>query len=141
MQANRAQPMSFPDLIYNPGWQAYRPTMLLAAQQSGGKRFWETQLELTPSTVAPGHSSEVLRIASSVLHILSHATAAPLPGASEAFLTGRKAAQGRFSEEGFRRLLARTGNVFHKLYRQFRKTFTELTAHSKPGLTRGTLQI
>ena len=52
-------------------------------------------------TVAPGQVPGVLRIASSVLHILSQTAAAPNLGTTEALMRGRKAAQERFSEESF----------------------------------------
>jgi hypothetical protein len=52
-------------------------------------------------TVAPGKNSGVLRIASSVLHILSQTTFAPDSGAPAALVIGQKAAQERFSEECF----------------------------------------
>jgi hypothetical protein len=47
----------------------------------------------------------VLRIASSVLHILPQTTVAPDLGAPAALVIGRKAAQERFSEECFRFLI------------------------------------
>ncbi len=57
-------------------------------------------------TVAPGQTPGVLRIASSVLHILSQAVVAPVLGASETLVKGRKAAQERFSEENFWRAIS-----------------------------------
>jgi hypothetical protein len=93
-------------------------------------------------TVAPGKTSGVLRIASFVLHILPQTTCAPDSGAPAALVIGRKAAQERFSEESFRHLLHFTRNVFLKSSTACSRTLPlELTAHSKPGLTRGTLQI
>jgi hypothetical protein len=67
-------------------------------------------------TVAPGKNSGALRIASSVLHILSQTTVAPYSGTPAALVIGRKAAQERFSEESFRNSTAHyfTGNVFLK---------------------------
>jgi len=104
-----------------------------------------TNLDLCCRRWHPAKTPGVLRIASSVLHILSQTTVAPDLGTSEALVTGRKAAQERFSEENFRtRTYSKSyfaGNAFLKPYRQLSQNYAELTAHSKPGLTRGTQQL
>jgi hypothetical protein len=53
---------------------------------------------------------------------------------------GRKAAQERFSEENFRpsMLLLHRKRISQKLYHEFPHNSAKLTAHTKPGLTRGT---
>src|ERR1700740_769551 len=53
-------------------------------------------------TVAPGQTAGVLRIASSVLHILPQTTSRLHFSRNAALVIGRKAAQERFSEENFR---------------------------------------
>jgi len=65
-------------------------------------------------TVAPGKNSGVLRIASSVPHILPQTTFTPDSGASAALVIGRKAAQERFSEESFQRVTASPETYFSK---------------------------
>jgi hypothetical protein len=68
-------------------------------------------------TVAPGKKPGALRIASSVLHILSQTTIrVSTSGAQAALVIGQKAAQERFSEESFRNSKARyfSENVFLK---------------------------
>jgi hypothetical protein len=80
-----------------------RPAMLLAAHESR-REILRSQLRFMLPTVAPGKNSGVLRIASSVLHILPQTTFAPDSGAPAALVIGQKAAQERFSEESFRHL-------------------------------------
>jgi len=102
-----------------------------------GERFLGPNLDLCCRRWHPAKKSGVLRIASSVLHILPQTNIAPDSGALEALVIGRKAAQERFSEESFRHL--QTRNVFLKSSTASSRTLQpELTAHSKPGLTRGT---
>ena len=98
----RAAPSAFPVLDYaiRAGRQN-RPAMLLAAHESR-REILRSQLRFMLPTVAPGKNSGVLRIASSVLHILPQTTVAPDSGTPAAFMIGRKAAQERFSEENFR---------------------------------------
>jgi len=83
----------------------------------------------------------VLRIASSVLHILPQTTEAPYTGTPAALVIGRKAAQERFSEESFRKLRQfnfKPETRFSKALPQIPTQFPELAAYTKPGLTRGT---
>jgi hypothetical protein len=76
----------------------------------------------------------VLRIASSVLHILSQTTVAPYSGAPAALVIGQKAAQERFSEENFRIVTSLyRKRISQELYRKFAHNSAERTAHSKPG--------
>jgi hypothetical protein len=69
-----------------------------------GERFLGTKPRFMLSTVAPGQTTGVLRIASSVLHILPQTASRPSSIAIAALVIGRKAAQERFSEENFRNL-------------------------------------
>jgi hypothetical protein len=67
-----------------------------------GERFLGTKPRFMLPTVAPGQTTGVLRIASSVLHILPQTASRPNSVAIAALVIGRKAAQERFSEENFR---------------------------------------
>jgi hypothetical protein len=80
-------------------------------------------------------NSGVLRIASSVLHILPQTTVAPDSGAPAALVIGQKAAQERFSEESFRYFtyLLTTSPETH-----FSKALPKVPAHSTG--THGTQQ-
>jgi hypothetical protein len=94
-----------------------RPAMLLAAHESR-REILRSQLRFMLPTVAPGKNSGVLRIASSVLHILPQTTFAPDSGAPAALVIGQKAAQERFSEESFQRLLFHRKRISQKLCRK-----------------------
>ena len=88
--------------------------MLLAAHESR-REILGSQSDFCCRRWHPAKTTGVLRIASSVLHILSQTTPRPTSDATAALVTGRKAAQERFSEENFRNLataLFYTGNVF-----------------------------
>jgi len=91
--------------------------MLLAAHESQREILGYQSRFLLP-TVAPGLNSGVLRIVSSVLHILPQTHYRALHQAlQQALVIGRKAAQERFSEENFRSssmtcLSYITGNAF-----------------------------
>ena len=107
--------------------------MLLAAHQLR-REILGSRSRFVPSTVAPGQTPGVLRIASSILHIPSQATVAPDSDAPEA--RGRKAAQEHFSEESFRLTHSRkraSQKLHHKLAQ-----LAKLMAYSQLGLTRGT---
>ncbi len=74
------------------------------------ERFWVPDLDLNCRRWHPAKTTGVLRIASSVLHILSRTSGIEhLPEAR-----GRKAAQEHFSEECFRIYFTCTGNAFLK---------------------------
>jgi hypothetical protein len=123
----RTAPSAFPVLDYatRAGWQN-QPTMLLAAHESR-REILGSQLRFMLPTVAPGKNSGVLRIASSVLHILPQTTVAPDSGTPAALVIGQKAAQERFSEESFRHLTSEPSHRKHvsqKLYRKFPHTST-----------------
>jgi hypothetical protein len=126
--------------LRDPVWQAQSASHT-SRRTRIAERFWVPN-DLCCRRWHPGQIPGVLRIASSVLHILSQTTVAPDEDASEALVIGRKAAQERFSEESFRSRLHLqlyfTGNAFLKLHHEFSRNSAELTAHSKPGLTRGT---
>ena len=94
--------------------------MLLAAHESR-REILGSQLRFQLPTVAPGKNSGVLRIASSVPHILPQTTIAPDSGALAALVIGRKAARERFSEESFRYLTNRK-RISQKLCRKFPHT-------------------
>jgi hypothetical protein len=99
--------------------------MLLAAHESR-REILGSQPRFMLPTVAPGKNSGVLRIGSSVLHILPQTTAAPDSGAPAALVIGQKAAQERFSEESFRNLTSlHRKRISQKLYRRLLHTFTE----------------
>jgi len=108
--------------------------MLLAAHESR-REILRSQLRFMLPTVAPGKNSGVLRIASSVLHILPQTTVAPDSGAPAALVIGQKAAQERFSEESFRYFtyLLTTSPETH-----FSKALPKVPAHSTG--THGTQQ-
>ena len=96
--------------------------MLLAAHESR-REILRSQLRFMLPTVAPGKNSGVLRIASSVLHILPQTTFAPDSGAPAALVIGQKAAQERFSEESFRHSASpHRKRISQKLYRRFPHT-------------------
>jgi hypothetical protein len=63
---------------------------------------WVPKPDLCCRRWHPAKTPGVLRIASSVLHILPQTTVAPDSGTPAALMIGRKAAQERFSEENFR---------------------------------------
>jgi hypothetical protein len=103
-QLSRPQP-------HRPDWQIQLIRHASRRAQNRGERFWVPDLDLRCRRWHPAKTPGVLRIASSVLHILSQTTSAPYSGAPEA--RGRKAAQEHFSEENFRTHL-QSGNVFLK---------------------------
>jgi hypothetical protein len=78
--------------------RSHRPAMLLTA--NCGERFSVPNLDLRCRRWHPAKTPRVLRIASSVLHILPQTNNAPDAGAPAA--RGRKAAREHFSEENFR---------------------------------------
>jgi hypothetical protein len=91
---------AFPVGLNDPGWQAQAGQPYFSPHSSHGERFWVPNLDLNCRRWHPAKTPGVLRIASSVLHILPQTTVAPESGAPEA--RGRKAAQEHFSEESFR---------------------------------------
>jgi hypothetical protein len=112
--------------------------MLLAAHESR-REILKSRSRFMLPTVAPGQTAGVLRIASSVLHILSQTASRLDYVATAALVIGRKAAQERFSEEASGLQCHCTGNVFLKSSTaSSRTTPQKRTAHTKPGLTRGT---
>ena len=110
-----------------------RPAMLLAAHESR-REILRSQLRFMLPTVAPGKNSGVLRIASSVLHILPQTTFAPDSGAPAALVIGQKAAQEHFSEESFRRL---TSEPLHR--KRISQKLCRKSPHTSAG-THGTQQ-
>jgi len=80
-----------------------------------------TNLDLCCRRWHPAKTTGVLRIASSVLHILPQTTVAPYSGVLAALVIGRKAAQERFSEENFRIGCFTSPETYfsQKLYRKF----------------------
>jgi hypothetical protein len=66
---------------------------------------WVPKPDLCCRRWHPAKTPGVLRIASSVLHILPQTTVAPESATPAALMIGRKAAQERFSEESLRHVL------------------------------------
>ena len=87
-----------------------------------GERFLGPNLDFCCRRWHPAKNSGVLRIASSVLHILPQTTVAPDSGTPAALMIGQKAAQERFSEESFQRLLFHRKRISQKLCRKFPHT-------------------
>jgi len=132
----RAAPSAFPDPYR--AIRAGKPigSPCFSPHTNHGERFLGTNLDLCCRRWHPAKTPGVLRIASSVLHILPQTTDAPDSGAPAALVIGRKAAQERFSEESFRITNSNSlhrKRVSQKLYRKFAHNSAELTAHSKPG--------
>jgi hypothetical protein len=107
---------AFPALTARSGLAGTGPAMLLAAHESR-REILGSQSDFCRRRWHPAKTTGVLRIASSVLHILSQTASRLTSVAAAALVIGRKAAQKRFSEENFRTLLLFylfyiTGNAF-----------------------------
>jgi hypothetical protein len=106
---------------------------------------WVPTLDLCCRRWRPAKNSGALRIASSVLHILSQTTFRVLNFRRSSSPRDRaKGSAGTFQRGKFpdlECLLLFRKRISQKLYQKFPHNFAGLTAHTKPGLTRGTLQI